>query len=56
MMPMTRYPSAIAQCMPVTNQTMHRSAPRMLAAQRFCTLASISRYTGPHSSALPTGI
>ena len=31
-------------------------APRMLAAQRFCTFESISRYTGPHSSALPTGI
>ena len=55
-MPITRYPSAMAQCIPVTNQTMQRSAPRMVTAQRLCTLASISKYTGPHSSALPTGI
>ena len=56
MTPITRYPSAIAQCIPVTNQTMQRIVPRMATAQRFCTLASISRYTGPHNSALPMGI
>ena len=50
------YPSAIAQCIPVTNQMMQRIAPRMAAAQRFRTLAIISRYTGPQSRALPTGI
>ena len=46
----------MAQCMPVTNHTTHRIVPRMAAAPRFFTLAIIRRYTGPHSSALPTGI
>ena len=42
----------MAQCMPVTNQTMQRTAPRMVTAQRLGTLASRSRYTGPQARPL----
>ena len=38
--------------MPVTNQTMQRTAPRMVTAQRLGTLASRSRYTGPQARPL----